>query len=700
MSAKKDKLLESAQKFIAKGQLDRAIKEYVQIVALDSGDIRQRQKLAELLVRVNRKEEAIVEYEILAKHYSKDLFYLKAIAVYKQIQKLEPADINTSLTLASLYAKQGLTGSALTEYNLAANHYQKEGSLPEALNVMELILAADPENLDTHQKYAETCFAARQTDKAYREFVRFALLLRKRGDEAASEKISDRVHSLFPDDKDFEFEILSIQIDEGDAEGALPHLQRLAHIDSTNPKTWKLLARSYLKARENGAGKSMLENIINPLTDVSSALDKLTVEVIGEGDIDASLDILEAQKEIFPDIHLEGYYASLLDKAPDNARVLQGLKNIGKDEDEAEKHAAPDAATDSLKPAGDDNAESQALPPAVESPAKKVEAPSAAPMAPADDMSWEEEIDLSLLEDEGMNPLFSDAGENDVSLSGSFSQWGDLPVPDPEQEENFQEEVISVESEAFSEISLEISESDITDSKWLQDFAPIGPDDAGSPETGTEAGEEPLGAFTEGGASTAPIAAEITFRGEGASPVTDAVDISEKTAKTPPVVKKRIKYVLDGQFSDANKGVDQQLDKEDTETHFNLGIAYKEMGLFDEAISEFQIAATDPQRKIDCLTLEGICHRDKGDFPSSEEIFIMTLALDGLKREEILSINYELAFLFESVGRQEDAVRYYREVRAINPGFRDAAKKIAHLQGKDESEETELLELDVEEFEP
>jgi len=93
LSTKKDKFLESAQKFIAKGQLDRAIKEYAQIVALEPGDIRLRQKLAELLVRVNRKEEAIAEYEVIAKHFSRDLFYLKAIAVYKQVQKLDPANI-------------------------------------------------------------------------------------------------------------------------------------------------------------------------------------------------------------------------------------------------------------------------------------------------------------------------------------------------------------------------------------------------------------------------------------------------------------------------------------------------------------------------------------------------------------------------------------------------------------------------------
>ena len=54
MSSKKEKFLESAQKFIVKGQLDRAIKDYEQIVALDPNDIRHRQRLAELLVRVDR----------------------------------------------------------------------------------------------------------------------------------------------------------------------------------------------------------------------------------------------------------------------------------------------------------------------------------------------------------------------------------------------------------------------------------------------------------------------------------------------------------------------------------------------------------------------------------------------------------------------------------------------------------------------
>jgi tetratricopeptide (TPR) repeat protein len=695
LSSKKDKLLESAQKFIAKGQLDRAIKEYEQIVALDSGDIRHRQKLAELLVRVNRKEEAIAEYEVIAKHFSKDLFYLKAIAVYKQIQKLDPANINTRLALATLYSKQGLTANALSEYTLALNHFQKEGAVAEALAVLEHMLAADPENLETHQKYAETSLAAGQKDRAYLEFVRLAILHRKGGDEKGSSRIRERVRTLFPDDRDFDYAVLSTQIEEGDTAAALPHLQSLLHMDNADAKGWRLLARSYLKARETGAGRAMLENIINPLTDVPAALDKLTAAVIEEWDMDASLDLLEAAKELFTSASLEGYYATLRNKAPNNPRVLQGLKNSGTVGGEAEQSPGAVAAADPPTPANVVDGSPQALSPPSQAPAKPELPTPAAYTEPADDMSWEEEIDLSLLEEEGMNPLFANAGES--SYRG-FPEPASMPEMGAQQQGISPGRDLSIEGEDLSEISLEIDESDINDGNWLQDSAPQGTAADSPAESRDEGGELPPAIPADEWKSESPPAEESTFLGEWDSPPTDGVEIREKAAEAPPVVKKRIKYVLDGQSSESTGGGGQQLDKGDTETHFNLGIAYKEMGLFDEAISEFQTAAADPKRKIDCLTLEGICLRDKGDFAGAEELFVKTLALEGLTSEEKLSLTYELAFLCESAGRQEDAVRHYREVRAINPGFRDAAEKIARLQGGAEPEEAELLELDVEEF--
>ena len=165
--------------------------------------------------------------------------------------------------------------------------------------------------------------------------------------------------------------------------------------------------------------------------------------------------------------------------------------------------------------------------------------------------------------------------------------------------------------------------------------------------------------------------------------------------------EKQEKYDISSQIIESKKEFDAQIDKGDTESHFDLGIAYKEMGLYDNAIAEFQAAAFDPRRKIDCLTLEGICYRDKGDFHRAEEVFVHARLQTGLSGEELLSLNYELAVLYETDGRREEALHLYRQVRAADPGFRDTARKIRLLQGGDVSEEyddSELLELELEEF--
>ena len=127
MSTKKNKLLESAQKNILKGQLDRAINDYRQIIELDPSDLRHRQRIAELLTKAKRNDEAVKEYTSIAKHYIDSDHFVKAIAIYKQIQKLDPVNPDISLTLAYLNEKQGLIGNATTEYASAVQIFEKNG---------------------------------------------------------------------------------------------------------------------------------------------------------------------------------------------------------------------------------------------------------------------------------------------------------------------------------------------------------------------------------------------------------------------------------------------------------------------------------------------------------------------------------------------------------------------------------------------
>ncbi len=198
MSSQKDKFLASAQKFIQKGQFERALRDYEQVVTADPKDIRHRQKLAELLVRCNRKEDALQEYETIAKYYDENGFYLKSIAVYKQIQRLDPTNIDISLALATLNEKQGMIGNALSEYKMVFDHYEKSEKTAEAIAILRRMQGVDPENAEIRMKLAETEFAAGSVDSAYQEFTRVALTLKNRGNTAAFDKVCRRIKELFP----------------------------------------------------------------------------------------------------------------------------------------------------------------------------------------------------------------------------------------------------------------------------------------------------------------------------------------------------------------------------------------------------------------------------------------------------------------------------------------------------------------------
>jgi tetratricopeptide (TPR) repeat protein len=150
-------------------------------------------------------------------------------------------------------------------------------------------------------------------------------------------------------------------------------------------------------------------------------------------------------------------------------------------------------------------------------------------------------------------------------------------------------------------------------------------------------------------------------------------------------------------FSAFKKGVDEQIDEADTESHYNLGIAYKEMGLYEDAVAEFRHAARDPRRAADCACLEGVCWRDKGDLTAAETAFRTGLEYPALSAEALFNVKYELGLLFEMTGRGAEALQLYREIARLAPEFRDVDQRIGRLSGDtEELLEPELLELEEE----
>src|SRR6185437_6137040 len=125
---------------------------------------------------------------------------------------------------------------------------------------------------------------------------------------------------------------------------------------------------------------------------------------------------------------------------------------------------------------------------------------------------------------------------------------------------------------------------------------------------------------------------------------------------------------------------------EDLETHYNLGTAFREMGLLDEAISEFQKVAKaadngKPFRYgMQCCTLLGLAFMEKGQPGIAAIWYERALHTPGIEPESILALRYDLGVAQESAGEPEAALKSFSQVYAMNIDYRDVADRIAALQ--------------------
>lgn len=133
-------------------------------------------------------------------------------------------------------------------------------------------------------------------------------------------------------------------------------------------------------------------------------------------------------------------------------------------------------------------------------------------------------------------------------------------------------------------------------------------------------------------------------------------------------------------FKEFRKGVDKQLGKEDYDTRYNLGIAYKEMGLIDEAIAEFQLAAKDPNRVLECASMLGICFMEKGMPKLAVKWFEKGLAAPERKDEEYIALRYDLAMAHEADGDVREALSLFSDLYGQDATFRDVASKVRELK--------------------
>jgi tetratricopeptide (TPR) repeat protein len=126
-------------------------------------------------------------------------------------------------------------------------------------------------------------------------------------------------------------------------------------------------------------------------------------------------------------------------------------------------------------------------------------------------------------------------------------------------------------------------------------------------------------------------------------------------------------------------GVAANVDDEDFDSHYDLGVAYREMGLIDEAVAEFQKALRGSAQRLRAYEALGQCFIDRGEYDVAITTLSRALREPGLEDEDLIGVLYLLGFASEEGKKPRDAAAYYQRVFAVDVDFRDVSKRLKHM---------------------
>jgi tetratricopeptide (TPR) repeat protein len=134
-------------------------------------------------------------------------------------------------------------------------------------------------------------------------------------------------------------------------------------------------------------------------------------------------------------------------------------------------------------------------------------------------------------------------------------------------------------------------------------------------------------------------------------------------------------------LSQFKKGIEANVAEEDWQAHYDLGVAFKEMGLLDEAISEFQKALRSEEGRLRAAEALGHCFFEKGQFSVAATVLRRAVDTGAGSDEGKIGLLYSLARCEEEQGRTAEALTYYQRVFAIDISFQDVSDRVKGLAG-------------------
>lgn len=770
MAFEKAKVLKAAEKFLSMGNITAAIKEYRQLVEHDEDDFTALNMLGDLCVRAGNKQEAINCFARIAEHYREQEFTLKAVAMYKKIDRLNPKNPEIAEKLATLYSVQGLIVDARAQYLVVAEAYSNSGNTKKALDVLHKIADLDVQNTDVRLKLAEAYLKEGLVSEAAQAFVDAGVRLSESRAYEKSLAAFSRALEVRPQFPVALEGTVRAHIALGTAYEAAELLEKLLSQKPEDQGLINLLLTSYLEAHDAaGAERATALLMAQDATHYTRFLDVARLH-LSNGDIDAAARVLSGVTERAlagrEEVQLMELVHEVLARNPEQILALRLLVRVHWWQRDTDKlRAALDRLAEAAEAAEQPEDERYALTqlarlvPDHQRYAERLrELGGAQEEEPVDDLLVRPDTGVgvptfesfAIVEDQyGAGTIqsekpadefefnsvaadtisdpsasFADLNEDvesarggqpsahepppafgEVDFSGAVFDTSSAPgATDAEagtdverREAMLLQELESVDfylAQGYTDIALdtlEMLEKQFAAHPEIEKRkAKLGDSGTRSTQRSREEAVEFAGnelIFETNAAVEEPqpeVLAVMMPEGES-----ENASVAGANGSMPPA-RPTIDAGLADIFEEFRVAAEDEEDSpaEDYETHYNMGLAYKEMDLLDEAVREFQTAVglTMPRdgtsRFLSCCNMLGHCFVQKG-LPKAAVIwFKKGLEAPGHSEDEYQALRYELASAFEQMGNLNEAVDAFTEVYSVDVSYRDVAERLQELQAR------------------
>lgn len=660
--------LEIAEKYMMGGKTKEALEIYKKVVELDKGNIKTRALLVELYKKENMVDEAVEELNAIGESLSKAGNVKEALEYFNKANKLKPNDQRATKNIVELFVKgQDYTRAIETikEYlKISPNNtyflkrlaelYCDLGDINGAEKIIFQLQQMEEHEVDLLNKIGMLLKERNELDRAYRIFEPTIDYFVKKGsiEEGLSFLrliwTSDSYHisSLLKASQIYRgaeqmanlIQVLNKLYETYEQKGmkneAVKVLKELVNLAPDNLKYQNALAKMEGKvAPEEFKGTTVEEEVERSEEFINSKLAE--VEVLTKNKLyKKAQEILEDLLKYNPDsIEIRKKIIDLFHKTGKKERVADeafSLSEIYKQKGMIEEYQATLEIVASLKP---------------DHPRLRFkEKPE----------GEREEIVIDITPE-----------SNNLGEKLSFPDFIKL------EETTVKEEIPTLQPEEFLE-ELELIEPDI-----FKDETPSIPIGADKKHKGLEISKEE--SWTE-----PTLISELsgaTFYDLTSVAEEETIALEEILLSIEKRISTTSEKVLEDVLKEFKKGVDAQIGKEDYETRYNLGIAYKEMSLLDEAINEFLISVKSEDKAFESSVLLGHCFAEKGFFEQAISWFNRALEIKGKKSEDYTAVKYEMASIHEKIQNWSEAFRLYNEIQKSDPTYRDVSQKILVLKG-------------------